>query len=372
MPKDQIDLVAVGDIILGENCGYLLEPSIEILRRADLTVGQLEVPYTNRDERAVSCGHVPESLQPLTDAGFDVMTLAGNHLADSGPAGIEDTMAALRARQIAYVGAGMNITEALQPLIVERKGIRVGFVNFNCVGPKETWAGPAKPGNAYVHVISHYELDHANPGGPPKAYTGVEFDSLQTMKRVVAQARSQCDILVAVFHKGMVHVPVSLLDYEYQVTHAAIDAGADLVIAHHAHIVKGIEFYKGKAIYHSLGNGFVCLPMEALTKGPLPENWVERRKRLFGFEPDPDYPTYPFHPEAKYAFFAKCILSRDKVESVRLIPCFVEPSGRPVPVGRSDRGQEIMAYLRKITDAAGLNARYEWTGDEIVATAGEG
>lgn len=128
-----------------------------------------------------------------------------------------------------------------------------------------------------------------------------------------------------------------------------------------------MEWYKGKPIYHGLCNGFVYLPIEALHTGPLPENWAERRKKMFGFEPDKEYVNYPFHPEAKYTMFSKCTIDASGLTRAAMIPCYVNKSGQPELVGRSQKGEEVFNYLRKITEQAGLKTRYEWDGDEIVA-----
>lgn len=58
----------------------------------------------------------------------------------------------------------MTINEARNPVIIERKGTRFGFLSYNCVGPRETWAASNKPGCAYVHIITHYEPAYATPG----------------------------------------------------------------------------------------------------------------------------------------------------------------------------------------------------------------
>ena len=106
--------------------------------------------------------------------GFDVITLAGNHLWDSGPAGVEDTISGLENLGIAFTGAGMNIREARKPALVKRNDTVFGFLSYNCVGPRESWATEKKSGCAYVKILTHYELDHATPGGPPSIYTFAE------------------------------------------------------------------------------------------------------------------------------------------------------------------------------------------------------
>ena len=161
----------------------------------------------------------------------------------------------------------MNIDEARRPAVIERKGTRFGFLAYNCVGPPESWANAVKPGCAYVRILTEYELADPCPGAPPTVYTAAEPQSLQAMIDDITKLRPLCDVLVVKFHKGIGLRPVVLAAYEQQVSHAAVDAGADLIVAEHAHILKGIEVYKGKAIFHGLGN-FVCtmqpLPSESL------------------------------------------------------------------------------------------------------------
>jgi hypothetical protein len=366
MTRNTVDFIAVGDIILGSNCDYLFDHARPLFHDSDLVVGQLEVTHTERDAHAVSLGRIPQNLKPIADAGIDVLTLAGNHLMDYGEEGIEDTIKWLDQNQIKYLGAGMNLTEARRPLITERNNTRIGFLNYNCVGPKETWAGPQKAGNAYIHIITHYALDHANPGGLPKIYTHAEPKSLGWMKEDIEKLKAQCDFVVVALHKGLVHTPAKLVEYEQQVSYEAIDAGADLIISHHSHILRGVEWYKGKPIYHGLCNGFVYLPIEALHTGPLPENWAERRKSMFGFEPDKEYTTYPFHPEAKFTMFAKCTIDKHEITRAAVIPCFINKAGQPELVGKSEKGQAMLDYLRGITEKVGLKTEYEWDGDEIL------
>src|SRR6185312_2515117 len=140
--------------------------------------------------------------------------------------------------------AGLTLDEARRPVCLERDGVRLSFLSYNCVGPKESWAGPSKAGGAYVHVLTHYELDHATPGGTPNTYTGAEAETLEAMKSDIARTRSECDFVGVSLHKGTVHTPALVMPYEKQIARAAIDAGADMVVSHHAHILRGIEIYK--------------------------------------------------------------------------------------------------------------------------------
>ncbi|MDO9534908.1 MAG: CapA family protein [Bacillota bacterium] len=366
MNSNSLNMLAVGDIILGPDAEAFFTYVKPVLDAGDVLVGQLEVPYTKRDPEAVSLGRDPDNLQALVSAGFDVVTLAGNHIWDAGVQGIEDTMAWLKKHGIAFTGAGMNIEEARLPVIIDCEGTRFGFLNYNCVGPKEMWASRDKAGCAYVHIITHYELEYATPGGPPAIYTWAEPDSLGQMVEDISRLRPLCDILVVSLHKGLVHMPVKLAAYEHQVSYAAIDAGADLVVGQHAHILKGIELYKGKAIFHGLCNLVAFLPSLVPKPGQDPKSWAARRREIFGFEPDPEYPTYPFHPEAKYTIIAKCKIKDKKISQVSYIPCLVNKQGQPEVMKRDARGEKVFEYMEKITRDAGLNAEFDWQEDEIV------
>jgi poly-gamma-glutamate capsule biosynthesis protein CapA/YwtB (metallophosphatase superfamily) len=371
MANKTLTMLAVGDLILDEpQAESYFTYVAPLLKSADVVVGQVEVVFTDRgfcsstDVAAPPCD--PANMSAIPFAGFNVITLAGNHVWDSGPPGIEDTIAGLQNYGIAVVGAGMNIDEARRPAIVKRNGTTFGFLSYNCVGPRESWATSKKSGCAYVNILTHYELDHATPGGPPSIYTFAEPRSLALMVDDIRKLRPLCDVLVVALHKGLGHIPAKLAQYEKGVSYAAIDAGADLILGHHAHILKGIEQYKGKTIFHGLCN-FVTVT-RALTPDPTQDSqqWAMRRKELFGFAPDPECPTYPFHPEAKQTIIAKCTISGGKITRTSYLPCLVNKKGQPEILKNDQMGQQVFNYVDKISQAAGLNTQFEWDENEVV------
>src|SRR5512139_1656841 len=228
-PAIPLRLMLVGDLILDEpDPDSFFEPARSVLRQADILIGHVEVPHTRRGRENTSDVPAPPSdpdnLAALKRAGFQVATLAGNHIADAGPDGIEDTIATLHNLDIATTGAGMNLAEARQPAIVARQGLRVGTLSYNCVGPKDSWAGEKRPGCAYVQVITHYELDHASPGGPPRIYTFAEPETMDAMLHDVGKLRREADVLIVALHKGIGHTPAALAMYESPLAKAVIDA----------------------------------------------------------------------------------------------------------------------------------------------------
>lgn len=360
-------LLLVGDLILDEpDPHFFFAPSRALLRSADLAIGHVEVPHTTRAiEQSTDIPAPPsnpEHLAALADAGFGAVTLAGNHIADCGPPGIADTVATLRALGIPSTGAGMNLTEAKAPVVVERQGVRIGLLSFNCVGPRESWATSKKAGCAYVKVLTHYELDYAQPGGPPNVYTFCAPDSLAAMAAEIEALAARVDVVVVGLHKGSGHVHARVEHYEREVARAAIDAGAHVVVGHHAHILRGIEFHQGRPIFHGLGN-FVCVT-RALSgpAGDSPERqaWMQRRQKLFGFTPDPAMPTYPFNPASRHAMVARCEVDRNGAVQAGFVPCWIDGEARPVPLGRDPDGERVLAYVKDINEGAGLKARFHW------------
>jgi poly-gamma-glutamate capsule biosynthesis protein CapA/YwtB (metallophosphatase superfamily) len=369
---DILILQMVGDLILDEpNPDVLFDLARQQLRNSDFLVGHVEVPHTARGAEThfdvPAPASAPGNLAALQRAGFHIATLAGNHIADAGPNGVEDTISELRRLGIATTGAGMKLAEAKRPAIVERSGLRLGCLSYNCVGPRESWAGKERAGCAYLHVLTHYELDHASPGGPPTVYTFAEPNTVEAMVADIEALRKEVDVLVVALHKGMGHTPATVGMYERQVAKAAIDSGADVIVGHHAHILQGMEIYKERPIFHGLGNFAISTKALNVDGNSSPERraWAERRKKLFGFEPDPEYATYPFHPEAKNAIIAYCEVDRNGVRTAGFRPCFVNRHSQPEVLGRDERGQAVARYVEQITSRAGLNAVFEWAGDRV-------
>lgn len=371
MSTSSITVASVGDLILDEpDPASFLAPAAGVLRAADVTVGHVEVPHSTSTVQVSTDVPAPPAdpgaMLALTDAGFDVVTLAGNHVFDAGEVGVTDTVAHARKAGLVPTGAGADLTEARTPAVVERGGLRIGVLSYNCVGPRESWATSRKAGCAYVHVLTHYELDHASPGGPPRVYTFADPDSLDAMTSDVAALRASVDVVLVGLHKGVGHIPAVVAMYESPVARAAIDAGADAVFGHHAHIVRGIEVWRGKPIFHGLGN-FVTVT-RALTPaegGDSAERaaWAQKRQELYGFVPDPDMPYYPFHPESRDTAVATCRFDADGLVEAGIVPCRIDDAGRPVP---QSPDSPVVDYLQDITDRARLNGRLLRRADSVV------
>ncbi|HEY0682316.1 MAG TPA: CapA family protein [Steroidobacter sp.] len=349
-----MELIFTGDLILDEpRPDHWLSGIAPALRNADLTIGHLEVPHTAHVEEVrddvPAPGADPAHLAALARAGIGAVTLAGNHIADLGAVGIADTVRGLAEVGIAYTGAGATLAEARKPAIIARGGKRIAVLSYNCVGPESSWAGPDRAGCSYIRV----EAVDGGPIRPAAALDRIDPASLATLAEDIEAAKAKSDVVVVAFHKGIVHTRARLAPYERPLARAAVEAGCDVVIGHHAHIVRGIEFYKGVPIFHGLGNG--CVVTRALSPdqaSPERAAWARKRKELFGFEPDPAYLLAPFHPEAVNALLGRLHIDANGKVRAGFIPVHVDPPGRPRIA--PDAAQRIADYVQAIGIEAGL------------------
>lgn len=350
------EILLLGDLILDvPDPDHWLAGIAPITRAADVVIGHLEVPYTDVTEEmpgdVPAPGADPTHLDALARAGFTAVSLAGNHMMDCGPDGLAETIAGLDGNGIRHAGAGPNLAAARAPALIHVDGRTIALLSYNCVGPELSWASADSAGCAYVRVL-------ASDGGPTRpAADLVEIDpaSLAEMEADIAAARTHVDLVVVALHKGITHRPAVLAPYERPLAHAAVRAGADVVVGHHAHIARGIEVYRGKPIYHGLGNGVVVThALNPAQDHPARAEWAERRKRMFGFEPDPAYPLAPFHPEAVNGMIARLVWSSEGTVTPGFIPVWFEPPGRPVVA--EGRASGIIRYIAQISARAELPA----------------
>lgn len=241
-PNETVSLSFVGDLLLGEyvdpvmqreGYDFLYKQSLLYLSEPDLTAGNLEHPVTSGGVPVEGTPYVfkgsPDALPALRDAGFDVVSLANNHALDQGVEGMLDTMKHLDEAGISHMGAGSNDTEAFSPVIKEVRGIKVAYIGLSRVVPFASW----KADKNVAGVAETYETKRA--------------------VAAIAKAKEQADIVVVMVHWGKERVDQPE-PYQKDYARQYIDAGADLVIGSHPHVLQGFEMYKGKWIAYSLGN----------------------------------------------------------------------------------------------------------------------
>jgi poly-gamma-glutamate synthesis protein (capsule biosynthesis protein) len=210
-----------------------------------------------RDEGFFAAPKTGEALKLL---GLDAIGNANN--VNYGAEAITSSCATLKSLGIPNVGAGADRKTAYAPVIVERNGVRYGFMQRSSVyWPTGHEAGDLSPGIAVLQGHTAYqpafykirpELPPCNrPGVPPLIVTWADPMHLKRYREDLGELRAKCDILVASHHWGLFE---DVLDYMIEIAHVAIDEGADVVIGHGPHYSLPMEMYKGKPVFYGLGN----------------------------------------------------------------------------------------------------------------------
>lgn len=195
--------------------------------------------------------------EALSFAGIAAVGVANN--VNYGEAAIMGSIARLDQLGIAHAGAGADRTAARAPAIVTRDGVRFGFLQRSSVyWPTNHEAGDTAPGIAVIrgHTAYHVPTQGGHPppnrpGVPPRVVTWADPEDLKGLAADIAALRAKADVVVASFHWGL-HREV--LRYMTEIAHAAIDAGADLVIGHGPHYSLPVEVYRGRPIFYGLGS----------------------------------------------------------------------------------------------------------------------
>ena len=242
--SEQTELLFAGDIYLSDHVlgawqrgngitGVLDDSFRQEIEESDIFMANQEFPFSNRgtpesDKQFTFC--VPEDKVSILQAiGPDIVALANNHALDYGQEALSDTCRVLDEAGILHVGAGENLDEAKKLEIIEAGGRKFGFLAASRVFPKGSWAAGE------------------NHGGMLTAYDSTVL--LQEIKK----AKEICDFLTVYLHWG-IERNTEPEEYQRTMGQQYIDAGADLVIGSHPHVLQGIEYYKGKPIVYSMGN----------------------------------------------------------------------------------------------------------------------
>ncbi|MBI3041463.1 MAG: CapA family protein [Betaproteobacteria bacterium] len=371
--EDAVSLYAVGDVCVNrEMPESIFSLSAPVLNEADIAFCQLETVYSERGTPSVVVGRPlrahPRNVSAFAFAGFDIVSLAGNHVMDFGAEALADTKELFESRNICTVGAGRNISEARKPVFMERKGVRIAFLAYNSVLPYRHWAEADKPGCAPVRVSTFYEqLEPHEPGGPARVITVTDKGDLEAMKQDIVKAKASADAVVLSLHWGLHFTPAVIAGYQGEVGRAAIDAGADLIIGTHAHILKGIEVYRGKVITY-------CLCNFAFDNGWTAEEFAkprhrERQKYYPNFVYDKNYPTYTFPVDSRKTAVLKCSITKAGVQRVSLLPAYINSDGQPEILARSDpRSAEVFNYMDDLCRE--FNTKLSFDGDEVLIHTG--
>ena len=233
-------LLFAGDIMLSRSVGDSMNARHDwlwpftriasITASADIAFANLETTVSTKGAQngCTYCFRAdPKAIAGLVSAGFDVLSVANNHIWDFGLQAFTDTLGYLAVNDISAVGGGRNAVEARAPVVRTVRDTRIAYLAYTDILPASAGALASRAG----------------------ANTWDE----ERMKQDVAKARTMADVVVVSFHTGTEYEPLQHATQE-RIYHAIINAGVDLVVGTHPHVVQDVERYNGKWIAYSLGN----------------------------------------------------------------------------------------------------------------------
>lgn len=237
-----LTVAAVGDMIFDRGVETLIgksggeAPLARVAHRlgaADLTIGNLESPLSDGGKKNatkdVTFRGDPRAIDGLTAAGFDFLSIANNHVLDYGPVALSDTVKALDGAGIGHAGAGANQAAAWKPAVVETGDASTAYLAFSFIVPAGFIAQADRPGMA-----------------------SGRWD-MSLIEKAIKKAKRTHDYVIVSFHWG-VEYKDNANSQQVAVAHRCIDAGADMVLAHHPHVIQGLEIYKKRLVAYSLGD----------------------------------------------------------------------------------------------------------------------
>lgn len=218
------------NLIQNKEYSYIFPGIKDIIQECDLSIVNLEAPILNEKTSPIDkCGpnlQCPqEAIEALNYIGFNLVTLANNHIYDYGEKGLISTLETLNKQHINYVGGGRNIKEASTTFYKEIKNECIAIIN--CC--------------EHEFSIATHSTGGAHPLDPINLYNKIK------------EARKKADFVLVIIHGGheLYQLPSPRMVETY---HFLIDVGADAIVNHHQHCFSGYELYKGKPIYYGLGN----------------------------------------------------------------------------------------------------------------------
>lgn len=383
MEKETVTLLATGDNIPSrEDYDTLYCHVAPLLRAADITFGQVETvlidksvtdlyPYVAAQAR-MPCSSDPGVAPGMKKAGFDIVSFASNHALDYGRTHFLNTIGYLRGAGLEVIGVGENEEDARRFSILERGGVKVAFLGYCTILPQDYWAQEARPGMNPARGHTYYEqIEHDQPGTPCRVHSWAHRGDKERMLEDIKKAKELADVVVVSMHWGIHFTVAEIAEYQVEYAHAAIDAGADLILGHHAHILKPIEVYRGKVIFYSLGNFAMEDPNNMVRdKATLHQDMRTSRKHMEmasirkGFGEGDKKKTFP--EDCYYTMIARAEIKNRKISRVTYLPAYIPDDFAPYVVGRGDPlFQTINDYMAKINGMAGVSARFVPRGDEV-------
>lgn len=257
---DAITLALVGDVYIDRpDPRSALRHVRPVLDDADYRFANLESIYTDTPQLA------PSALLPayvgtanaaaMLDRPFDVVSLAHNHTLDAGHEAMLQTRQWLEDHGVRTCGAGADIVQARTPATVTVAGRTVACLAYASMMPVGYEARHNWPGIAPMRARNVYEgtPNHWIPGEQPRVRTEPLPEDVEALVADIRSARERADVVIVSFHWGDWTRKFFVSDHEQRTARLAIDAGADIVVGHHHHALRGMDWYRDRPIFYGMG-----------------------------------------------------------------------------------------------------------------------
>jgi len=296
-----VTMIAVGDVMLSRGVGnriaqfgpeFPFAPTAHLLQSCDVAFANLESPISMlgkpMERKEVLFRAAPKSVLGLMYAGIDVVSLGNNHALDYGEDALFETMDILAKNRISYTGVGMNGKAAHRPANIAIKNTKISFLAYSA--------------NFYLTVEA------------AEGKAGVAVIRKEQLKADIKKAKEWADIVVVSFHWGWEYSNHPT-DRDKEIAHLVIDAGADLVIGHHPHVIQGVETYNGGLICYSLGNFIFDQDNEITHRGLI----------------------------------LRCAFSKGGIKEAELLPIQIDPKEFRPRLASNETRQSILEEVKKLS-----------------------
>lgn len=303
LQNNEISVLFLGDAMLSRGVAYQISKNNDLyypFRNIQALLQQNDFVFANFESpiipgRQIHAGEmmfrVDENLAPiLKELNFSIFSLANNHMLDFGQKGLLNTLKLLDENQIQYIGAGENYQEAHQYKILEKNNIKIAFLAYN---------------DSDV-ILATNEATENRPG--------TAFMDLEALKNDVIEAKNSADFVIVSIHSGTEYQE-NQNSRQTEFARTAIDAGANLVIGHHPHVVQPIEKYKNGYIFYSLGN---CIFDQA------------------GSE------------ETTEGIAAQISFTKNEIKNIKILPFIIENYSQPKIISQKDNPETFQKIINRL------------------------
>lgn len=358
----------VGDVLVDrERPADVFSKVRDILSAPQILFANLEGPYSDNPQPPLGTSTVvcppAHNLDVYAEVGFGVMSMANNHIMDAGVAAMLETRARLREQGVKTCGAGKSLSDARLPAIAETGGHRIAYLSYASTFPMGYEARANAPGIAPMRAYNLWREISAGvyrPGVLPFVTTVPDEVDLAALAADVHRARESAELVVVSFHWGDYLRPFHLTDHEKRTARFCIDQGADIVVGHHHHALRGMEWYKGKPIMYGLGHFVFDLRLELTEEDKQRYSELDSADLSYAAAPRPGWPLLPLHEDTRMTLIAWVTAGEGRGQlQMGFLPCRMTPDGLVHPLKLdSPESAQVVNYMKRCNMTQRLNGRF--------------